>query len=627
MGADRVDRRPRAEAKEIGLAGVFSIAAGAMVSSGLFVLPGIAYAKAGPAIIAAYLLAGILVVPVLLANSELATAMPQSGGNYFFIERCLGPLFGTVAGLADWFAIALKATFALIGIGALIALLFPGCPEWLLKAGALGAGAVFAGVNIVSTRESARMQAVLVFLLLVLLAGYCVVAAPRVLDRRFIPFAPNGMQSVLAVAGMVFVSYGGLTKVVAVSGEVRDPSRNLPGGMLLAFVVVNLLYLAAVFVTVGVVEGAELAGNLAPLAHGARVVAGKAGGIAVGLAAFLAFATTANAGIMAASRAPMAMSRDGLLPAFFSTRSERFGTPVAAVTLTSLAMMALILFLSVEDLVKTASTMMLVMFIMVNITVIVMRHSGLQNYRPTFKVPFFPWLPLAATGIYGVLIAEMGAMPLLLAAGFVLLALLWYVLYVRRRIERKSALLYLVKRILSRHIGRSGLDEELMDIVLERDEITFDRFDHLVRECPILDIPEAIDARALFQRVAEAMGPRVGVDPEQLNQLLLERERESSTVVETGLAVPHVVVPGEQVFELALVRCGAGATFSELNEPVRIAFVLLGSADQRNYHLRALMAIAQIVREEGFQRRWLEANGVGQLRDMVLLSSRPRDRG
>ena len=109
--------------KDLGLVDVFAIAAGAMISSGLFVLPGIAFQKAGPAMILSYVLAGLLVIPAMLSKAELATAMPKAGGSYFFVERSLGPLLGTVAGLLSWFSLALKAAFALVGIGALSVLL------------------------------------------------------------------------------------------------------------------------------------------------------------------------------------------------------------------------------------------------------------------------------------------------------------------------------------------------------------------------------------------------------------------------------------------------------------------------------------------------------------------------
>ena len=164
--------------KQLGLMDVFSIAAGAMISSGLFVLPGLAFAKAGPAVVVSYLLAGLLMIPSVLAKAELATAMPKSGGSYFFIERSLGALPGTFAGFASWLSIALKSSFALVGLGTLGMLLFPGHGEWIIKVIALSACAFFAVLNGLSVKGSGRLQSVLVVGLLIALAVYLAVGLP-----------------------------------------------------------------------------------------------------------------------------------------------------------------------------------------------------------------------------------------------------------------------------------------------------------------------------------------------------------------------------------------------------------------------------------------------------------------
>jgi mannitol/fructose-specific phosphotransferase system IIA component (Ntr-type) len=219
----------------------------------------------------------------------------------------------------------------------------------------------------------------------------------------------------------------------------------------------------------------------------------------------------------------------------------------------------------------------------------------------------------------------MGVVPLLTSAGFLAAASIWYVVYVQEKIDREAAVAYLVKSILSQHIRRTGLEDELVQISLERDEVQADRFDRLVRNAPILDIREEISAADLFLRIGEALSERLGTSPERIQELLLEREREASTMIQPGLAIPHVVVEGTDLFELALVRCRGGVVFSELHPPVHTAFVLIGSSDQRGYHLRALMAIAHVVQEAGFRERWMEAANAEQLRDIVLLSSRKRD--
>ena len=112
--------------KELGVLDIFSIAAGAMISSGLFILPGLAFAKTGPAVLISYGIASLLIIPAMLSKAELATAMPKAGGTYFFIDRSMGPLVGTIGGFAAWFSLAFKSAFALVGIGVFAILLNPG---------------------------------------------------------------------------------------------------------------------------------------------------------------------------------------------------------------------------------------------------------------------------------------------------------------------------------------------------------------------------------------------------------------------------------------------------------------------------------------------------------------------
>ncbi|MDA0990688.1 MAG: amino acid permease, partial [Verrucomicrobia bacterium] len=606
--------------RELGLMSVFSIAAGAMISSGLFVLPGLAFEMAGPAMIISYALASLLMIPTLFAKIELCTAMPRSGGSYFFIERSMGPLFGTIAGLMHWLSIGFKSAFALVGIGTLCAGFFPGQEIWALKVSAALACLLLAALNAVSTHGSGKAQDLLVVGLTAILCLYAFKGMPVLEDERFIPFNPHGWTAILAVTGMAFVSYGGLTKVASVAEEIKNPTVNIPRGMFLAYGVVSLLYIVVLVATVGIVDGKALAGSLQPIGLGAGILSGSTGIMLIGLAALLAFVTTANAGLLSASRAPMAMARDGLLPEHLARTHPRFGTPLPALAVTTLLVLVVVLFLSIENLVKTASTLMLLMFVLDNVAILIMRQSRLQNYRPSYRAPLQPWLSIFAIVVYGVLILEMGRMPLLLSAATILIALFWYLGYVYPRVNRQSAFVYLVKRALSPSLEHSHLEEELGQLIVERDDIVFDRFDHLVKNCPVLEFEEAIDAKDLFRNLAETMSPHVNVSPEKLYDLFLERERESSTVIEPGLAIPHVIVPGKAVFSVALVRCKEGANFGELQAPVKIAFVLLGSTDERNFHLRALMTVAHVVRVPDFEKQWMAANGAQALRDLVLFA-------
>lgn len=616
--------------KQLGFLDVFAVASGAMISSGLFVLPAIAYAKAGPAIILSYLFASILILPSALSQAELATAMPRAGGTYFYVERSLGPIWGLFGGLANWFSVALKSAFAVVGMALLIEVVLQEVfhteiAQWHLKAVGVICCLGFMAVNIFSVKHTTRFQIWLVGILLALLAFFVIFGAPEAQASRYGGLLEKGWLAMFATAGLVFVSFGGLTKVASITEEVKDPGRNLPLGMLLAWGVVGVFYVAVIVVTVGLVDGPELAESLMPISLAAGKFLGPPGFAILGLAAVAAFVTTANGGILAASRYPMAMSRDQLLPPVLGRVSERFATPHVSVLLTGGFMIAAIVFLDIEVLVKTASTLMLILFILVNVSVIIMRASRIQSYRPKFKSPLYPHVHVVAIFAYGALIIDMGWVPLSITAAFIGLSAAWFRLYVRTRVRRASAMMHIVERVTDRALKTVTLENELRDILLERDNVIEDRFDRLIRECRILDIEGRTSAQEVFRDVSAILAERLGEDEYVLVEKFLHREAEGGTVVQPGFAIPHIVVEGEHKFDVLLVRARDGIDFVHAPDPVRIMFVLAGSKDERNYHLRALMAIAHVAQEKDFEQRWLAARDSEAIRNLILLSTRKRD--
>jgi len=244
--------------KELGLLEVFCIASGAMISSGLFILPAVAYAKTGASVIISYAIASILIVPTMLSKAELCTAMPKAGGNFFFIDRSMGPQMGTLGGLADWFSLSLKSAFALLGIGIFVTLLNPGITEWQIKLVAVVGCLFFSVANIIGVKIAGRLQVYMVITLIALLSFYVIAGAFFVKFSRFTPFAPEGIGSIFATAGLVFVSYAGLTKIAGIAEEVKNPGRNIPRGLFLSWGFMSLLYLLVISITVGLVDSAQL---------------------------------------------------------------------------------------------------------------------------------------------------------------------------------------------------------------------------------------------------------------------------------------------------------------------------------------------------------------------------------
>ena len=607
--------------RELGIPSLFSIATGAMISSGLFVLPALAYSVAGPGIVFSYLIAGLLTIPTVLSKAELATAMPRAGGTYYFIGRALGPLPGTISGLAAWFSLTVKTAFAFVGLKVFSSILLPSVDGTMV---AIAACALFTALNLQSAGHAGMAQTAMVGgLILILLAfgGFGITAFE---PARLRPFAPGGFSGILQGAALVFVSFGGLTKVASVSEEVRNPGRSIPAAMFLALGVVTLLYFSSVLVTVGTLDPEGFATSSMPLSDAARSFAGEPGFILLTVAALVAFLTTANAGILASARFPLAMSRDRLIPDCFARVSPGRGTPRVSIVATS-CVIILLLLMELIQLVKLASALMIFLYLLENLVVVVMRESRIHTYKPLFRSPGYPWVQIFGVTAMLLLLAELGWSAFFACILVTVGGAGWYFLYSRKRTQKHYALLHLAARIFPRQLKRDGLIRELADVLRERDSITEDRFDRLVGEAAILDIEGVMGMAEFFERVSLELESRLGIDAQEIVRLLTERECDSSTALRPGLAIPHIIVPGENRFSILLARCRKGIEFGGENSPVRMVFVLAGTTDERDFHLRALMAIAEISNGTDIDTRWMKCRDEREIRDLVLLSKRRRE--
>ncbi len=428
--------------RDLGLYAVITISVGAMIGSGIFVLPGLASKIAGPGVILAYLLAGLIVLPAALSQSEMATAMPEAGGTYLYVDRALGPMLGTIAGIGVWFSLVLKSAFALVGLGAYL-LLFVNLPT---KPVALGLALLVLAVNALGVKQTGRLQAVIVtgvlgVLLLFVLRGAAVVDA-----SRYQPFLAHGVGGLLAATGFVFVSYAGVTKIASVAEEVRAPGRNIPAGILVSIALMMVVYTGLIYVVVGTSPAAQLHGTLTPMALAARDILGVGGEIIIAITAVLALTSMANAGVLSSSRYPFAMSRGDLAPPLFQRVHPRFGTPVASIALTGAVLLALIAFVPVVDLAKLASAFQILVLCFVNLALIAFREGQVPSYRPTFRSPGYPWVQLGGIGAGLLLITQMGWLSVLGAGGIVIVGLVWFRVYGRPRTEREGVALAALRR-------------------------------------------------------------------------------------------------------------------------------------------------------------------------------------
>jgi basic amino acid/polyamine antiporter, APA family len=326
---------------------------------------------------------------------------------------------------------------------------------------------------------------------------------------------------------------------------------------------------------------------------------------------------------MSASRYLLALSRDKLLPERLSRINPKFGTPHIAIIITGLVIF-LSLLLPLKMLAESASVVLILTFIMSCLSVIILRQSKVHNYRPLFHAPLYPWIQIAGIVGYGFVLASMQAKSFLISGGLIAAGILIYWFYGRKFAKQEYALLHMIERITDKQLVSGSLEKELKDIIRERDQVVLDRVDCLIEDSLVLDIEQHIKVDDFFEIVAEKLAPRLDINKDQLAEKLKLREKQSSTLLDDSLAVPHVVIEGEKKFQLLLARAKEGVEFADDARNVNAVFVVIGTTDERNFHLRILSAIAQVFQNKDFEELWMSATNEQGLRDTILLSERKR---
>lgn len=609
--------------KDLTLFGVFAVATGTTLSAGFFLLPGLAFAQSGPAVVLAYSIAALMMVAPMLCKVELATAMPKAGGTYFFLDRSLGPLAGTIGGLGTWLALTLKASFALVGMGAYISLFFADTPIILL---AICLAVFFGLINLLGTKATTKFQIVLVVCLLSLLIWFIFQGSLSIDPSRFNNFLGKGGTDIMATAGLVFISYVGVTKVTSIAEEIENPQRNLPLGVFLGLGTAVAIYILGLTVIVGVTPPETLANSLTPVGDAAFSFAGQTGLILITIAALFAFMSVANAGILSSSRYPLAMSRDHLIPSVFR-KINKGGVPTVSLLITVLAVIFYISAFDVISIAKLASAFQLALFALICLAVIVMRESTIDSYDPTFKTPLYPWIPLA--GIFGScwLITQMGTMPTLFAVGLVVIGVVWYFAYANRRVQREGAIYHVFERLGQRRFD--GLDSELRGILKERSVQGSDPFDEIVATSSVIDVPTSGAFESVAREACSHFEASTDLDANLLITGFMNGVRIGATPVARGVALPHLRVDGIDRPHLVVFRVRSGVLInvgavmgSESTHTVQAMFFLLSPTSEPTAHLRLLAQLAACVERDQFMENWLDAAGPEELREALLRDER-----
>jgi len=427
-------------ARELGLGAAMSVGIGTMICAGIFVLPGIAACKAGPVVILAFALCGLVAVLIATCMSELSTGMPLAGGGYLFVVRAFGPLLGAIMGWCLWLSLVFASAFYMVGFGYYVADVMRIPPIML----ALIVTTLLTGLNYIGAKETGGTQNVIVAGLLLVLLVFFFRAVFAVDIGNLRPLVPPeiGLSGFLTVTPILFITFMGFAEIAAISEEIRNPARNLPLALVGSVIVVTLIYCAVEFCVVGMrrYDDPTMASETV-LMELARTLMGRTGYGLILLGGIFATVSSANASIMAASRICFAMGRDRLLPDWFNHIHLRFKTPYRSIAVTGGLTLVLLVVLgsNLELLAEVAAFLSLLLYGLICLACMIMRHVGPDWYRPTFKTPAYPALPLF--GLLGCLfvIAITSGLTLLIGSAIIAATIIWYLLFLRGQTQLVGA--------------------------------------------------------------------------------------------------------------------------------------------------------------------------------------------
>jgi amino acid transporter/nucleotide-binding universal stress UspA family protein len=444
-------------AKDLGPLAALTIGVGTMIGAGIFVLPGEAILKAGSLASAAFVLGGVIAMFTALSASELGTAMPRSGGAYYYVNHALGPMFGSVAGWANWLGLAFASAFYMVGFGRYIARIFGLAGSvgvgpisiTVVKIIALVGGAFFVLINYVGAKETGRLQNIIVVLLIGILTVFTLLGTLRA-EPSNLPAATD-VVTTLETTGLIFVSYLGFVQITSVAEEIKDPGKNLPRAVIGSVVIVTVIYaLVLVIMSAAVPPGfiadiiSSNAENPIAVVEVGSYIQGAAMGGALLFGGLLATASSANASILASSRINFAMGRDRIVTPALNEIHPRYGTPYRAIGITGGLILLFIVIGDLTLLSGAASGLHLIIYGLLNLALIVMRYVNPEEYTPDFIVPLYPLMPILGVVLSFALLVFVAGDALLLSFGIAAAAVLWYGLYARSRTEKQG--------ILSKHI-------------------------------------------------------------------------------------------------------------------------------------------------------------------------------
>jgi APA family basic amino acid/polyamine antiporter len=382
----------------IGIPGLAANTLNFIVGAGIFVLPALVAAELGGASILAYLLCGFLILMIMLCFAETGSQITTSGGSYAYIKHAFGPFPGYLANSLYWFGYGVMADAAIANAMAdMLAILFPWLAGGLMRA--LFFAMVFSGfvwTNIRGVKQGIRLvkfntAVKLTPLLLLIVVGFFSISFENLEWDQWPSLEQLGTASIL-----LFFAFGGGEAALSVSGELKNPSRTVPLGVLLGICAVLTLYILIQTVSQGVLGSDLIAHPEAPLAAVAESLAGQIGATVLIAGAVLSIFGTLSGSILSYPRLLFAGSRSGLTPKFLSAVHPRFSTPYISIIVYAVFVFTFAVTGGFRQLAVISSASLLTIYLGVVLATMKLRIKNKSGCRIPFKVPGGLTVPIVA---------------------------------------------------------------------------------------------------------------------------------------------------------------------------------------------------------------------------------------
>lgn len=331
----------------MGLWGIIFSITGFVVGVSIFIVPGKLIIIAGPAVILAYAIAGGMAILNCFVAAQIGTILPAEGGSFVAITRLISPFFGFMMVWVLLVAVIVANAFLAYGFAEYFVYFTPDISK---KAIALGAIVFFAIINILGSTVVVRFQGVLVVVFLLTLAIFVISGVPHFDSDNLHPFMPNGFDSVYLAATMAYFSFGGFVLLLEIGGEIKNPSRNVPLGLGISFLIVMVTYISVSLILTGTDVDVDYATAVTPVLEVAKTTLPGWLVDALVISIVAAAGTTINSLILGYSRDILVLSKAKIFPEFLSHISNRFGTPVNSIlAFTILSILAVLIGTRIED--------------------------------------------------------------------------------------------------------------------------------------------------------------------------------------------------------------------------------------------------------------------------------------